>query len=89
MTIIEAMGTGLPIVASAVGGVPDMLISEESALLVDGEPENTAAAVIRLAQDIHLRERLGQKAKQESRRFSADYMAQRYCAAYQSEGEAL
>ena len=89
MTIIEAMGTGLPIVASAVGGVPDMLTDEESGLLVSSEPETTAEAVLRLARDGKLREKLGQKAKQESRRFSAEYMAQCYCAAYQGEGEAL
>ena len=40
MTLIEAMGTGLPIVASNVGGIPDMLENEKNALLV--EPNDIA-----------------------------------------------
>ena len=83
MTIIEAMGTGLPIVATAVGGVPDMLKQEESGLLTTCDPDAVADAVLRLAQDLQLRERLGRTAKQESRRFSAEHMAACYCAVYQ------
>ena len=83
MTIIEAMGTGLPIVASAVGGVPDMLTEEESGLLTPCDPDAVAEAVLRLAGNEQLRERLGRNAKQESRRFSAEHMAAAYCAVYQ------
>ena len=89
MTIIEAMGTGLPIVATAVGGVPDMLTNEESGLLVPCDPEAVAEAVLRLAETESLRENLGRKARQESRRFSAEFMAQQYCAAYKKEGGLL
>ena len=89
MTIIEAMGTGLPIVATAVGGVPDMLTNEESGLLVPCDPEAVAEAVLRLAETESLRENLGRKARQESRRFSAEFMAQQYCAAYKKEGSLL
>ncbi len=48
MTIIEAMGTGLPIVASRVGGVPDMLRDGESGLLVGCDPDEVCAACERL-----------------------------------------
>ena len=89
MTIIEAMGTGLPIVATAVGGVPDMLTHGESGLLVPCESGAVAGAVLQLAQSEELRARLGRRAKQESRRFSAEHMAERYCAVYHGEGEIL
>lgn len=82
MTIIEAMGTGLPVVAAAVGGVPDMLEQEKSGLLTPCDPDAVAEAVLRLASDAQLRERLGRNARQESRKFSAEYMAARYCAVY-------
>ena len=84
MTIIEAMGAGLPIVASAVGGVPDMLTDGESGLLVPCEPEAVCDACAALLSDTALRERLGRNARRESTRFSAAYMAQQYCEVYQN-----
>lgn len=84
MTIIEAMGTGLPVVASAVGGVPDMLTDGESGILVPCDPEAVCQAVSRLLADKDLREMLGRKAKEESVRFSADYMAEQYSKTYQT-----
>ncbi len=78
MTIIEAMGTGLPVVATAVGGVPDMLTDGESGLLTENSPEAVVAACCVFAKDQSLRQRMGRKAKERSVRFSADYMARCY-----------
>ncbi|MBQ3194491.1 MAG: glycosyltransferase [Oscillospiraceae bacterium] len=83
MTIIEAMGTGLPIAATAVGGVPDMIRSEESGLLTACDPADVAAAVLKLIGDASLRKRLGENAVKESRRFSAEHMAEEYAKQYQ------
>ena len=83
MTIIEAMGTGLPIVASAVGGVPDMITNEESGLLTSCDPDEVSRAVFRLIKEDALRKSLGQNAKKESVRFSAEYMAEAYSKVYQ------
>ena len=82
MTIIEAMGTGLPIVASAVGGVPDMLEDGVSGMLVPCDPDAVAQAVVQLLQKKALREKLGTNALKDSEIFSAEYMAQRYCDIY-------
>jgi len=82
MTIIEAMGTGLPIVAAAVGGIPDMLQNGENALLVPCETQAVCDACAALVEDEGLRERLGRRARQDSPRFSAGYMAERYCECY-------
>jgi len=82
MTIIEAMGTGLPVVASAVGGVPDMITHGESGLLTSTDPEEVAGAVLELMGNKALREKLGENAKQASKRFSAEYMAAEYCKVY-------
>ena len=83
MTIIEAMGTGLPVVATAVGGVPDMIEQEKSGLLVPREEDAVCEACCRLLEDASLRSRLGRAARQESRRFSAEYMAEQYCRLYE------
>ena len=87
MSIIEAMGTGLPIVATAVGGVPDMLRDGEDALLVPCDPEAIFRACQTLVSDMELRARLGTNARENSTRFSAEYMARQYCRVYTNVAE--
>ena len=82
MTIIEAMGTGLPIVATAVGGVPDMLTHGESGLLTACDPEAVASACEQLLGSEELRRKLGQQAKRDSQRFTAEAMAEHYLEVY-------
>ena len=84
MMVIEAMGTGLPIVASNVGGIPDMVKDGESGLLTTLAPENIARCCAALLRDEKLRERLGRRARAESGRFSAEEMARSYCRVYES-----
>ena len=82
MTIIEAMGTGLPITATAVGGVPDMLTHEESGLLTAVDADAVAEACCRLVSDEALRAKLGGNALRGSKRFSAEFMAEEYTKQY-------
>lgn len=84
MTVLEAMGTGLPIVASRVGGLPDMVQSGESGLLTTCDPEAVASACEKLLGSEALRQRLGSRARQESLRFSAETMAGEYEKIYQA-----
>ena len=84
MTLIEAMGTGLPIAASPVGGVPDLIRNGENGLLISLEPDQTAAAWAWLLRDQALRERLGKAALASSGRYSAQAMAERYLEIYQA-----
>lgn len=63
--LLEAMGRGCASVASSVGGVPEAAVDEESGLLVPpADPRALADAVLRLAGDPALRDRLGQAARQ-------------------------
>lgn len=82
MTIIEAMGTGLPIVATAVGGVPDMLRDGESGLLVPCGEAEICAACEKLIASEELRRTLGKNALGDSAKYSEESMAQRYCEEY-------
>ena len=84
MTIIEAMGSGLPVVASAVGGIPDMICDGESGLLISPEPESIRDALLTLIRDRSLREKLGRNAVVDSKRFSSLNMALEYCRVYRS-----
>lgn len=87
MTLIEAMGTGLPIVASNVGGISDMLDNEKNALLVEPNDIMIEAAFEMLYSDIELRARLGRAAKIRSKAFSAKTMANEYIKIYKNRVE--
>jgi len=57
--LLEAMAANLPIVATSVGGVPEMVEDEESALLVPpNDPPAIATAIARLLTDRELAQRL-------------------------------
>lgn len=59
--ILEAMAAGVPVVAAAVGGIPDFVVHEKNGLLVpSGDAAALAAAVRRLAADRELRRRLAE-----------------------------
>ncbi len=82
MTLIEAMGTGLPIVATGVGGVPDMIENNVTGLLVDIDKEQIAEALLKLINDGNLRQKLGNNARISSERFSVKEMARGYAKLY-------
>lgn len=63
--LLEAMAAGLPVVATAVGGVPEIVAHEESALLVAPRDEQAlAAAVARILSDAPLARALAAKASE-------------------------
>lgn len=61
--LLEAMAAGLPIVATAVGGVPEMIENNEMALLVPARnPQMMAEAIARVLNDEQLAQRLSANA---------------------------
>lgn len=57
--LLEAMATRVPVVATAVGGVPEIVAHEESALLIEpGDPVSMSAAMARLLTEPELAQRL-------------------------------
>ena len=82
ITLIEAMATGMPIAASAVGGVPDMLCHESNGLLCSPKAESIVEVMERLYLDEALREKLGRQAQADSERFTSKYMADAYMDIY-------
>jgi glycosyltransferase involved in cell wall biosynthesis len=84
LSVLEAMAHRLPVVATPVGGIPEIVADGESGLLVPvNEPEALANAIARLAQDPSLRYALGEAGFRAARdRFSFDAMARQYEALY-------
>jgi glycosyltransferase involved in cell wall biosynthesis len=63
--LLEAMAAGVPVVATAVGGIPEIVTHEESALLVPpGDREGMTEAIRRLLSDEELRTRLVKRARE-------------------------
>ena len=71
--LLEAMMAGRPIVATSVGGVPEMIRHGQEALLVaPQDPQALAAAITCVLTDPALARRLGQSAKAASARYSIE-----------------
>lgn len=65
VVLMEAMSAGLPVVASALSGIPELVVDGTSGLTVPpGDPAAIAAALRRLHDDPHLRSRLGAAARE-------------------------
>ena len=82
MVLVEAMASGLPIVASKVGGIPDMVDDGDSAILLDLKASKFADALQTLFEDASLRKTIGSAARIRSNEYESDTMARRYLSVY-------
>ena len=84
VVLIEAIEYGCPIVASNVGGIPDVVIDRKTGLLVpEKKPEALAAAIKELAENEALRKELVEGAKEHVKRnFSWDVIIDRQMELY-------
>jgi len=65
VAILEAMASGLPVVATAVGGVPEAVINGKTGILVPpNNPEALADAIFQLSSNAALRQQMGMNARQ-------------------------
>ncbi|HOJ20800.1 MAG TPA: glycosyltransferase, partial [Armatimonadota bacterium] len=66
--ILEAMASGLPVVASRVGAIPELVVEGETGFLVPpGDADALAQAVNLLLDESGLRERMGRAGWQRAR----------------------
>jgi len=85
LVILEAMQAGIPVVATRVGGVPEVVIDGSTGLLVDpGDPAALATALRELLDDPRRCEEMGTAAERRLRdHFTAERMISSYEALYQ------
>jgi colanic acid/amylovoran biosynthesis glycosyltransferase len=66
VALMEAMSSGLPVVATAISGIPELVEAGVTGLLVpSGDAEAMATALARLARDPELRRRMGQAGREK------------------------
>jgi glycosyltransferase involved in cell wall biosynthesis len=76
-TVLEAMASGRPVIATSVGGIIDMIVDGESGLLVPpGDERGLATAMAHVLADGGLRSRLGACAQKKVRTFTATAVAE-------------
>ena len=85
VVLIEAMELGLPVVASNVGGIPDVVVDGVSGILVpEKSPEALASAFKKLSSDAGLvRDLLAGAQKRIAERFTWDGIIERQVQAYE------
>ena len=75
-TVLEAMACGSAIIASRVGGIPEMIADGKNGILVEfGDNQALANALCRLASDPGLRRVIGSEAQRTARH---EFSVQRY-----------
>jgi glycosyltransferase involved in cell wall biosynthesis len=86
MVLLEAMAMRRPVVATDIGGVREIVVNEETGLLVALEDAQALAnAIVRLVEDDAERERFGQAGRRRvEERFSAEGMLNAYGQLYRS-----
>ena len=85
MAILEGMASRLPLVATAVGDVPTLVLDGRTGVLVPAENvELLATGIVELLRDSTKRERLGAAARQHiEEEFSAERMTADYLRVYE------
>lgn len=86
ISVIEAMAFGLPVVATNVGGLPEVVEDGVTGILVPpGNAEALADALIRLLRDPDLRARMGRAGRERVRaEFTVDRVVTQMLAVYES-----
>lgn len=84
ITTIEAMTTGLPVIASRVGGLPELITHGITGLLVEPrDPSKLAETILELLKDPIKRAKMAQMARDiAASKFSEDTMIARTCEVY-------
>ncbi|EQD75450.1 glycosyl transferase, group 1 family protein [mine drainage metagenome] len=79
MTAVEAMTFGLPVIACAAGGIPDIIEDGQTGILIPPhDPDALAQAITGLLAAPHLRRRIARSAQSSTHAWDIRHIASRY-----------
>ncbi len=85
---LEAMAAGKPVIASRIGGIPELVLDGKTGVLVGSENvDDLAMAIQTLCGDAELRQRLGSAGRERANSFAWPEIAAQYLKAYQTAGQ--
>ena len=88
--ILEGLNSGLPVIASRTGGIPDIIDDHVSGLLIEpGDSQGLAAAIMTVQANPQLRETLCAGAQQKLTSFRIEHTAELYQKIYQEVKSSL
>lgn len=83
--LLDVMQLGVPVIATNVGGIPDLVKHDQTGLLIpSGDADALASGIMRLRQDTALRQRLIKEATERLEHYSPQSMATAYWRLYQT-----
>jgi len=83
--LVEAMAAGKPVVASSVGGIPDLVKHGENGFLVEAGDENgLSASIKKLLLDKKMRDEMGKKGRKMCQDFGVEKMIEKIDVLYAS-----
>lgn len=82
--LLDAMQSSLPIVATRVGGLPEIVHDGDNGLLIDSErPDQLQAAIVDLIGAPERRAAMGRRGAEFARGYTVDVMASKYLDLYE------
>ena len=79
LVILEAMATGLPVIATKVGAVPEIITNGQNGILVNiKDPKNIADAILSLHEDQSFYEKIKRNATATAKLFGWEALIERY-----------
>lgn len=69
LAIAQAMDLGIPVIASRTGGIPELVDNNSGILVTPKNPEALSSAIIKLAQDEKLRNKMGLSARERIKKY--------------------
>lgn len=82
MVYLEAMALGVPIIASNVGGAPEIIKNLKNGILTSPEPEKVANAILELYNNAPLRKEMSKNNLKDIHKFEWDKIADEYIKIY-------